>query len=101
MVTAPLLYKQLPWERIHTGDKHERPGQPHLALTKPDSDQGLAHFQLGVSSGPGPISISGDVSTHLQIKVFRPNQQAFDDHLLRASHKRTSPFLEEAGLLEG
>lgn len=97
MVTAPLLYKQLPWERIHTGDRHERSGQSHLAA----SDEGMAHFQLGVSSGPGPIFTFGDVSTHPQIKVFRPNQQAFDDHLPRASHKRTSPFLEEAGLLEG
>lgn len=50
MVPAPWLHTQLPWERIHTGDRHERPSQPHLA----GSDQGLAHFQLGSALGQDP-----------------------------------------------
>lgn len=55
-----MLYKQLPWERFHTRDWHERPGRSHFA----SSNQGLACFQLGSALGQGPFPLLVLSPTH-------------------------------------
>lgn len=58
---VPSLHKQLPWERIYTGDWHARHDRPHFVV----SDQGLAHFQVGSALGqdPSPLLVQAP-STH-------------------------------------
>lgn len=78
-------------------DWHARPDRHHFA----GSDQGLAHFQLGSALGQDPSPFLVQAPPTHKSRFFRPNQKGFDDQLPRASPRRASPFLEEAGLLKG